>query len=55
MSDDEEAKGVDYLARTVLQSRAKIDPIGFIRFKPQPKPKPASKPRSSARQVKRTK
>ncbi len=56
MSDDE-AKATDYLARTVIQSRATIGPIGFIHHKTQShhksiamiktKPKPAAKPMPS--------
>ncbi len=56
MSDDE-AKATDYLAKTVIQSRAKIGPIGFIHHKTQShhksaamiktNPKPAAKPMPS--------
>ncbi len=46
---DDEAKATDYLAKTVIQSRARIGPIGFVHHKStamiKTKPKPATSPK----------
>jgi hypothetical protein len=43
--DDYEAKATDYLAKTVLQSRENIAPIGFVHFNMNKiKPKPVVAP-----------
>ncbi len=46
---DDEAKATDYLAKTVIQSRARIGPIGFVHHKSTDmikiKPKPAAMPK----------
>ena len=48
---DDEAKATDYLAKTVIQSRARIGPIGFVHhkstdmIKTKPKQKPVAPPK----------
>ncbi len=47
MSDDEEAKGVDYLAKTIILPR-KIGPVGFIHHKAQAGAAKPDKPKRSS-------